>query len=755
MVNGFSKRLGIALMLCIASAALMAQYQVKATALTHDVKDLSQRNSKVMDQNGERCAKIVFETAVPKLFTFELGAQQIEKRENKDDEVWIWVSPDVKKMTIRCTDCTPLKDYRVSLKSGNVYRAKLTTGLPQETATTQNVMIYCEHAPFSISIDGAVPVESQDKSYHTVLPLGAHDIMVSSKLYKPYTGSFRVLRTRAYTDTIHLETNYAEVFFTVTPSNYTVYINDELQQVGRSIKLEPGRYQLAVKKERYETFETSMDLVAGDQRIINTALKPAFAVFNITAAEEETEIWIDGNRRGNSRTAVELDYGVHQIEGRREGYDTWEYTSKDFNAASPRTIKIPKLNRQYGMVRLSFFPQDAAVYIDGRAVTLDNGVYFNSHMTTGLHYMQARLLDHATERDSIIVNNGKMNVRDYTLKPLALGIATINTDPDIGMNLKLTDEEGYRYLGHTAWTGKLPAGENIIELRNLTGVTCQYRIFINDKQEHEPVTFPFQRKLMLRTNKARRTITLKGGDYPPFEVKANKQMKLDPLKYEISVTKKGYEPYHDTIDLSDPQNIKVIYRADLTRLSNDSNATPRKRYKSPERLQRFYDNAGTLYVGVIDFGYTFDLGGEFGGSLAAPQFKHVVSLGVLPLRYRMLGLNLVDFEFIANDSAIGNTLCYRPTLSLYVPADRGFAARFYGGFSVNLHDRMGAKLPADQRLYIMGGAAMRFNYVGKFPVDLFAEYKWPINKGFDTSKISHQELCFRVGILCSIGVDCL
>lgn len=753
MANGFSKWLGIAIFLVFGSAVASAQYQVKATALTHDVKDLSQRDTKVLDQNGERCALIVFETAVPKLFSFNLGAQQIEKRVNKDDEVWIWVSPDVKKMTIRCTDCSPLKDYRVSLKSGNVYRAKLTTGLPQELATTQNVLIYCEHTPFTISIDGAVPVECQEKSYHTVLPLGAHDLVVSSRLYKPYTGSFRVLRSRAYTDTIHMENNYGELFFSVTPANYTVYINDEVQEVGRSLKLEPGRYHLAVKKDRYETFETTLDVAVSDQRIIKTTLNPAFALFSITATDDGTEIWIDGQRRGTNRTATELDFGVHHIEGRREGFDTWEFTTTDFNASTPRTIKIPKLNRQYGGVRLTFFPQEATVFLDGKEIHAEEGIYSAGHIQTGVHYLMARMTDYSTVRDSFVVNNGRMYVKEYMLQPIALGFATITTDPEIGLYLYSQETNDYRFLGHSSFEGKLPAGENVIELRNLSNIRCQYRLFINDKQEHVPVTFPFQRKLMIRSNTPGRQITLKGGHYPAFPIKANKYLKLDPMKYEICVTKKGYAPYKDSIDLADQNVKKLIHRADLFKLRADSSQSKR-RYHSPRLLQRFYDNAGTMFVGILDFGYTFDLGGEFGGSLDAPAFKHVVSLGVLPFRYRMLGLNLGDFEFITNDTAINRTICYRPTISLYVPIDHGFAVRLYGGFSFNLYDQRHVALSANRKVYIIGGAAMRFNYVGKFPMDLFAEYKWP-TKGVDPALISHNELLFRVGISFSVGVDCL
>ena len=755
MENGFSKYLGVALLLVFGSVVALAQYQVKATALTHDVKDLSQRASKVFDQNGERCALIIFDTPIPKLFSFNLGAQQIEKRVNKDDEIWIWVSPDVKKMTIRCSDCAALKDYRVSLKSGNVYRAKLTTGLPQETATTQNVMIYCEQAPYTISIDGAEPVESQDKSYHTVLPLGAHDLVISSRLYKPYTGSFRVMRSRAYADTIRLESNYGELFFSVTPSNYTVYINDEPQEVGRSLKLSPGRYQLAVKRDRYESFETMVDLAVGEQRIIKTALNPAFAIFTINATEDDTEIWVDDQRRGNGRASIELDYGTHTIEGRREGCDTWKFTTTEFDAATPRAIKIPKLDRQYGGVRLSFYPQDALVYIDGKTARSDEGVYINGHMQTGTHYVQARLTDYTPIRDSLVVVHGKMTVRDYVLQPVPSGTISINTDQGIGIYLKSEEATGgYRFLGHSSFQGKLPAGANVIELRNLSDISCQYRLFINDKQEHTPVTFPFQRKLMIRSNVVGRKITLKGGVYPPFPVRVNKRLLVDPMKYEICATKKGYQPFKDSIDLSDPNVAKLICRVDMVKQRSATDTIPRKHYVSPTWLQRFYDNAGTLYVGVLDFGYTFDLGGEYGGSLSSQKFRHVVSLGLLPIRYRMVGLNLADFEFEANADTIMHTFCYRPTLSLFIPADRGFAARLYGGFAWNVYDIRNVAERADRRLYILGGLAMRFNYVGKFPVDLFAEYKWPI-KGCDTSIISHRELLFRVGISCSIGVDCL
>lgn len=744
MENGFSKWIGLVLLAVFSIQYSAAQNQVKATALQHDIKDLSQRSSKVFDQNGERCAVIKFETPIPSFFSFNLGAQQIEKRENKDDEVWIWVSPDVKKMTIRCSECTPLKDYRVNLKSGNVYRAKLTTGLPQEVATTQHVNIYCEHAPFNISIDGQEPIVNASHNYYTELPIGAHQLNVSAKLYKPYSATFRVFRSRPYMDTIRLEDNYGEIVLTASQSAYTVYLDGELQKHNKTVAAEPGMHKIVISKDRYESFETTVEVKLKEQTPVQAILKPAFALFNIDAAEDDTEIWVDGKYRSRKKANVELVWGVHKIEGRRKGYDTYEYPIKDFNANSEKSIKIPKLNKQYGSIRLSIFPPNSQTYVDGKLVNSQDGIYNDPRVPTGLHFVQVRMTDYKSVRDTFTVESGQVYARNYELTPYALGEVSIQTDPDVAIYRVVPDETVPIFLGHTNYVGKLPAGENIIELKNVSGVTCQYHLFINEKKMHN-VTMPFRRKLMVRTNVVGGKITL-ATKYTkmPYRIKANKKMNSNPLQYVIDIDKRGYQPYHDTIDLAQPGTKLMIYRANLLKYGD---TIPRKRYQSPQFLQRFYDNAGTWFIGIIDFGYAFDFNGGLG-------YRHLVDVGVLPFRYRMLGINPADFEISVTDSAWVQSFAYRPKISLVLPCNRGFAFTFYGGVSVNLYDRYIAKeKPVNGvRTDLLGGVSMRLNYVGKFPVDIFAEYKHPLS-GVDKTVTSKALQQFRVGINFAIGID--
>lgn len=749
MRNGISKYVLISGLLLVANI-VMAEYKVKVTPLVHEVKDLSQRTSKILDQNGERCALIKFETSLGEEIKFNFGALQSEHRELHDDEVWIWVSADVKKITIRCTNCTPLKDYRVSLKPGNVYSAKITTGLPQESSAYQNVNFYCEHVPYSISIDGAAPVVCNDQRFTDTLTIGKHDVLIQARLYKPYTAKFRVNRSKAHNDTIKLEPNYGEILVSASQPECVVRVDEEEHEATGSIKIEPGFHNVVVVKDRYERFEKTVEVKVGEKTEVLANLVPAFALFVIQPAEEETEIWVDDKFRGHNMREVELRWGEHTIEGRRAGYDTWEYSTHDFNANTPRTIRIPKLNRQYGSIRISFFPTDAYVYVDGRPVVTDGGSYVDLHVPTGPHFVQIRKTDYTAVRDSFTVAQGKPFIRDYQLESVPHGIVNITTEDSIAIYCwNEIDYEPY-FIGRGYYSGKLPVGRNRITLENLDGVSCQYDMFVNEGPNNPPVQFDYTRKLMVRTNSFGKPKVQLVSDRGTYEIKANKKVKVMPQKYKLYVSKKGYETYVDSIDMSVPNVKKRVYYAELKREGDtlDTSKPSGSRRSSSRVLQRYYDNAGTWFIGVIDLGYTFSF----------VDTAHIIHLGIVPFRYKMLGVSLADFEMSVKgliDEAARKTICYTPKLSLVLPCGEGFAFTLYGGVSVNLYDAVNGGPTVDGkqviRTDVIGGASMLINGAGKVPVSLFGEYKYPI--AGESKPIDRAAQRFRVGINLAIGID--
>jgi len=743
MQNGFSKYVLISGLLLVANI-VMAEYKVKVTPLVHEVKDLSQRNTKILDLNGEKCALIKFETPLGDEIKFSLGSLQVEHRELKDDEVWIWVSADVKKITIRCTNCSPLKDYRVSLKPGNVYSAKITTGLPQETSAYQNINFYCEHVPYSISIDGGAPVTVNEQRFTDTLSIGKHDVLVQARFYKAYTAQFRVLRSRAYNDTISMEPNYGEILVTASQPDCIVRVDEEEHEAKGSIRIEPGFHNVTVVKDRYERFEQTVEVKVGQKTEVLANMVPAFALFVIQPAEDETEIWVDDKFRGHGTREVELRWGEHTIEGRRAGYDSWEYSIHDFNAKSPRTIRIPKLNRQYGSIRFSFFPTDAAVYVDGQEVITSNGSYTDLHVPTGPHFVQIRKTDYRAVRDSFTVITGYPFIRDYQLEHVPHGMVNISTEDSIAIyRWNEIDKENY-FVGRGSYVGKLPVGRNLITLENLDGIACQYNMFVSEGETNPSAKFAYTRKLMVRTNVFGRPKVRLVSDRGSYDIKANKKVKVTPQKYKMFISKEGYDTYVDSIDMSAPYVTKRVYYAQLHR-EGDTLKTEKaqRRRSSSNLLQRYYDNAGTWFIGIIDLGYTYSF----------VDTAHILHFGAVPFRYKMLGVSLLDFETRVSarveDSEFRN-FCYVPKLSLVLPCGEGFGFTLYGSVSVNLMDKHYNR-PEGTRIHLIGGASMLLNGAGKVPVNIFGEYRWPI-KG-ETPPAQHKEQLFRVGLNLAIGID--
>ena len=88
--------------------------------------DLSARTAKVEDINNELCALIRLNTPER---GFEFTGCNVEKTEQKTGEIWVFVSPGVKFITIKHRDFGVIINYPFpeSINSGCVYEMKLRT----------------------------------------------------------------------------------------------------------------------------------------------------------------------------------------------------------------------------------------------------------------------------------------------------------------------------------------------------------------------------------------------------------------------------------------------------------------------------------------------------------------------------------------------------------------------------------------------------------------------------------------------------
>ncbi len=99
--------------------------------------DLDARvNEPVEDINGKVCAIIKVETT-KQGFSFDTGTITISKTVQKKGEIWVYVSPGIRKLSIFHQDYTPLRDYELpcAIAPATVYVLRLATPSTQVPET--------------------------------------------------------------------------------------------------------------------------------------------------------------------------------------------------------------------------------------------------------------------------------------------------------------------------------------------------------------------------------------------------------------------------------------------------------------------------------------------------------------------------------------------------------------------------------------------------------------------------------------------
>ena len=126
----------VVLLICGVSAAKAQKISVEA--FNRIDRDMGARVAKVRDINSDLCALIKIETIET---GFEFSGCIIEKTEQKTGEIWVFVSPGVKFLTIKHKEFGVLRNYNFpqSIESGVVYQMKLSTEAKEVKIDTSTI----------------------------------------------------------------------------------------------------------------------------------------------------------------------------------------------------------------------------------------------------------------------------------------------------------------------------------------------------------------------------------------------------------------------------------------------------------------------------------------------------------------------------------------------------------------------------------------------------------------------------------------
>ena len=376
----------------VAVFAQPAGISVQPGDFYRDESDLTARMHPVRNDNAQNCALLKIITT-EKDFVFEPDALGMCRDvECKTAEVWLWLAPGSRRLTIKHPQLGQLRNYEypLAIEPSTVYVMKLTTGKVTtivNKANRENWLALSINPPEAVvKIDGEIVVV-ENGEFKKIYPVGQHTYEAFCDLYYPQQGTFTIKPTGTTGLALDLKPNHGFVSITSSPSGATVYING--RQVGKtpylSDKLAVGSYSVQLAKDMYQSASETVIVSDNNTTPLNVTLNANFAEPTFTVADKDAEIWINGEKKGTGSWTGRLAAGAYKVEVRKYSHYTVTQSVEFENGDNPQiTLDVPM--PIYGRLDVNTTPMDAEVLVDGKKVgrspMLISDILLGSHQIT-------------------------------------------------------------------------------------------------------------------------------------------------------------------------------------------------------------------------------------------------------------------------------------------------------------------------------------------------------------------------------------
>lgn len=404
------KRL-IAIFSIIALAAVAAVAQTMSVAgFEERPMDMDARvTHPVTDPNGQTCALIKVETTQTG-FGFDTGVIQVVKTEQKIGEVWVYVQPRVKKITIMHQDYEPVRDYYFptgALKEATVYLLKLrTAGAPVQAASTQ------QHSGFLIinSEPQGAEVWLNNESTGEVTPFRRKLVIgdevpyrLSLPLYHDEAGMVTVDQPRKELQ-FALRPAFGSVTVTSTPSGALVFLDEK--QVGQTPltldRIASGSHSLRLQAPQYAVERRNVSVADGQTANVAVTLAARFAEITVQAPQGAV-VTVDGDRKGSGTLSWRQSEGLCDIvvsmAGHRDARRQLEVV-----AGRAQTVQLTP-QPIYGSASVDSDLMDAEIWIDGKQYGVTPNVV--ERLLVGSHTLVLKKSGYADLQQQFSVEEGK------------------------------------------------------------------------------------------------------------------------------------------------------------------------------------------------------------------------------------------------------------------------------------------------------------------------------------------------------------
>ena len=312
----------------------------------------------------------------------------------------------------------------------------------------QYLTINTHPATAMVEIDGE-PVARTDGKIRKKLVEGPHHYKVSASNY--YTKEGTIVLDGASAQTIDVKLDPAFGYLKIVGDSQAltgaeIYVNNSRRgtyPLKQDIAAGKGKHEIQVVKNMYHKYTAIVEVRDNQVTEHNVVLIPNFSEVSITA-QDNAEIWIDGEKVGTGSWQGRLAVGNYNIECRKESHQPVMHLLK-IESTDSTSYTFGALIPIYGSLDIDCNVDGADVYVDGKKVGVTPNVFQN--ILVGQRKVEVRKSGYKSVLQTVTVNENQSS--SYSPK-LVAGISTPVQSASASTSSKSTSKTTTKSVGTNA-----------------------------------------------------------------------------------------------------------------------------------------------------------------------------------------------------------------------------------------------------------------------------------------------------------------
>ena len=306
------------------------------------------------------------------------------------------------------------------------------------------------------------------------LPSGEHTLLLMKDKYNPYEVKITIPDNDTLKMTPHLVGNFAMVEIQAV-DGAEIWVNNEIKGVSYwKGELEHGLYKIDAKKENYYTTSTTCEVGVGDtlKSVIISDLRPIYGRVDIQVSPSFSQVYVDGEYKGETPYYHDLIIGKHLVEVKSEGRASLR---EEIVLHEGETRKISGELRS-GPVKVKIAsPLDVNFYVDGKKKGfISSSTPWIGNLPVGIHEFEFKRNGYESQKINVDVYYDGQQIVVPELQAYLYEVACYVT-PD-SSDIYIDNQ----HMGVTPLILKLPLGAHKMKVSKYGMLPMQRTIHVMD-----------------------------------------------------------------------------------------------------------------------------------------------------------------------------------------------------------------------------------------------------------------------------------